>query len=110
MCFFDQTRWECGYWRWGHFREQCNKEYRTGETCGLKFVYNTIRDPEKCKLCKDIEKKQRKQNKLASDIARWSRENNRTASIEKAERDRYEVTQAINKMMEQHQIRAWGTV
>ncbi|KAI2621336.1 hypothetical protein GGS21DRAFT_535993 [Xylaria nigripes] len=110
MCFFDQTRWNCGFWRWGHFREQCNKEYRTGETCGLKFVYNTIREPDNCKLCKDIEKKQRKYNKLRSDILRWSMETNRTASIEKAERDICEVRQAIESMTRQHQTRAWATV
>ncbi|KAI0907393.1 hypothetical protein F4824DRAFT_233968 [Ustulina deusta] len=110
MCFFDQTRWACGFWRWGHFREQCNKEYRTGETCGLKFVYNTTSEPEVCKLCKDIEKKQRKYNKLSSDISRWSRETNRSASIEKAQRDIVEVCQAIRNMTEQHQTRAWATV
>ncbi|KAH8164949.1 hypothetical protein CIB48_g3292 [Xylaria polymorpha] len=110
MCFFDQTRWNCGYWRWGHFREQCNKEYRTGETCGLKFVYNTISEPEDCKLCKDIEKKKRKFNKLHSDITRWQRETNRSASIEKAHRDMIEVQQAIDNMTLQHQTRAWGTV
>ncbi|KAI0534436.1 hypothetical protein GGR58DRAFT_482676 [Xylaria digitata] len=110
MCFFDQTRWACGFWRWGHFREQCNKEYRTGETCGLKFVYNTHRDPDVCKLCKDIQKKQRKYNKLNSDIDRWSREPNRTASTEKAERDLEEVCQAIDNMTQQHQTRAFGSV
>ncbi|KAI1123251.1 hypothetical protein F5Y10DRAFT_281066 [Nemania abortiva] len=111
MCFFDQTRWACGYWRWGHFRGQCNREYRTGETCGLKLVNQTISDPDTCKLCKDIEKKQRKYNKLESDINRWSREtSNRSASIEKAQRDIMEVYQAIQNMTQQHQIRAWATV
>ncbi|KAI1116551.1 hypothetical protein F5Y14DRAFT_68290 [Nemania sp. NC0429] len=110
MCFFDQTRWACGYWRWGHFRKQCNKEWRTGETCGLKFIYNTIADPDICKLCKDIEKKQRKYNKLMSDVDRWSREANRSATIEKARREIVEVTQAINSMSEEHQMRAYKTV
>ncbi|KAI0112555.1 hypothetical protein GGR51DRAFT_45246 [Nemania sp. FL0031] len=111
MCFFDQTRWRCGYWRWGHFRGQCNREYRTGETCGLKLVNVTIADPDVCKLCKDIEKKQRKYNKLHSDIERWSREkSNRSASIEKAQGEIMEVHQAIQNMTNQHQLRAWGTV
>ncbi|KAI1435460.1 hypothetical protein GGR50DRAFT_322196 [Xylaria sp. CBS 124048] len=111
MCFFEQTRWNCGFWRWGHFREQCNKEYRTGETCGLKFVYNTIREADNCKLCKDIEKKQRKYSKLSSDIKRWSTESsNRSASIEKAQRELIEVCQAIDSMTKQHQTRAWATV
>ena len=60
MCYFDQTRWSCGYWRWGHFRQQCNKEYRMGETCGLKLVYETRVESDVCKLCHDTEKKQRR--------------------------------------------------
>ncbi|KAI1326551.1 hypothetical protein F5Y16DRAFT_226514 [Xylariaceae sp. FL0255] len=110
MCFYDQTRWSCGYWRWGHFREQCSNEYRTGETCGLKFVLNTHCEPDCCRLCKDIEKKQRKYSKLNSDIARWSTEGqNRSASIEKAQRDIVEVCQAIDSMNHEHYTRAWAS-
>ncbi|KAI0477207.1 hypothetical protein GGR56DRAFT_673621 [Xylariaceae sp. FL0804] len=110
MCYYEQTRWICGYWRWGHFRQQCTKEYRTGETCGLKLVYATNQELDSCKLCKDIEKKQRKYVKLESDIGRWAREGHRSASIEKAERDRGEVGDAINNMVSQHQLRQYSTV
>ncbi|ORY58436.1 uncharacterized protein BCR38DRAFT_353044 [Pseudomassariella vexata] len=108
MCYFEQTRWICGYWRWGHFRQQCNKEYRTGETCGLKLVYNTNNEPDKCKICKDIDKKQRKYMKLQSDIYRWQREGNRNATIEKAERDKSEVEDAISSMQMQHHNRQYS--
>lgn len=108
MCYFDQTRWACGYWRWGHFRQQCNKEYRTGETCGLKLVYTTNTDADVCKICKDMEKKQRKFTKLQSDIYRWQREGNRTATIEKAERDMSEVDAAIRTMQHQHSNRQYN--
>ncbi|KAI0378955.1 hypothetical protein F5Y04DRAFT_137603 [Hypomontagnella monticulosa] len=110
MCYFEQTRWMCGYWRWGHFRQQCTKEYRTGETCGLKLVYITNQEPDNCKLCKDIEKKQRKHTKLQSDIHRWQREGNRSATIEKAQRDLGEVTEAINSMLTQHYNRQYSVV
>ncbi|KAI1177133.1 hypothetical protein F4777DRAFT_228043 [Nemania sp. FL0916] len=111
MCFFDQTLWVCGYWKWGHFRGQCNREYRTGETCGLKFINQTINDPDICKLCKDKEKKERKRIKLENDIYRWTMETSpRTASIEKARRDLYEVEQAIAVMTQQHNTRRFGTV
>lgn len=109
MCYFDQTRWACGYWRWGHFRQQCTKEYRTGETCGLKLVNYTHNEPDVCKLCKDIEKKQRKYNKLESDIYRWQKEGNRNATIEKAQRDMDEVTNAIYTMQQQHWTRTTST-
>lgn len=110
MCYFDQTRWQCGFWRWGHFREQCNKEYRTGETCGLKLILSTNYEPDICKLCKDIEKKQRKYNKLEGDILRWQREGNRNATIEKAQRDMAEVANTIYSMQQQHWTRQNSTV
>ncbi|KAI1452777.1 hypothetical protein F4805DRAFT_446077 [Annulohypoxylon moriforme] len=110
MCYFEQTRWSCGYWRWGHFRQQCTKEYRTGETCGLKLVYSTTQEHDTCKLCKDIEKKQRKYTKLANDILRWEREGNRTATIEKAQRDIGEVDEAIQHMLQQHHNRQYSVV
>ncbi|KPA42348.1 hypothetical protein FLAG1_04776 [Fusarium langsethiae] len=83
MCYFDQTRWTCGFWRWGHFRQQCNKEYRMGETCGLKLVYETKDERDACKLCHDIEKKQRRYDKMWRDVQRWQREGNRNATIER---------------------------
>ncbi|KAI0193100.1 hypothetical protein F4808DRAFT_361239 [Astrocystis sublimbata] len=110
MCFFEQTRWRCGFWRWGLFREQCNKEYRMGETCGLKFVYNTINEPDVCKMCKDIDKKRRKEAKLDSDIRRWARETNRSASIEKANRDLKEVRNVIIEKTQDHWDIVYGSV
>lgn len=113
MCFFEQTLWHCGYWRWGHFRQQCNKEYRTGETCGLKMVHETIRQTDVCRLCKDIQKKERKRDKLMSDIARWELENYRSprgASIAKARDDLYDVQTALEAMHNEHDDRAYSTV
>lgn len=103
MCYFEQTRWQCGYWKWGNFRQQCNKEYRTGETCGLKLVYDTNYMPGNCKLCDQIEKKERRYNKMAQDVERWRREGNRKATIEKTEYDMEEVRMAIEKIWGEHQ-------
>lgn len=103
MCYFEQTRWQCGYWKWGNFRQQCNKEYRTGETCGLKLVYDTNYMPGNCKLCDQIEKKERRYNKMAQDVERWKREGNRKATIEKTEDDMQEVHVAIEKIWGEHQ-------
>ncbi len=66
----------------GNFRAQCNKEYRTGETCGLKLVYETIYAQGQCKLCDQIAKKERRAAKMRDDIQRWQREGNRRATVE----------------------------
>ena len=95
MCYYDQVHWACGYWRWSTFREQCTREYRTGETCGLRLALGITRVDESCKICKDMEKKQRKLAKLQSDVYRWQGEGNRNASIEKAEREMAEIESVL---------------
>jgi hypothetical protein len=102
MCFFDQIRWSCGFWRWGNFREQCAKEYRTGETCGLKLVFETDHRKDICGLCEQIAKKQRRLKKMAADIDRWTRDGNRTATLEKARGESIEVQRCISELLEQH--------
>lgn len=102
MCYFEQTRWTCGYWKWGNFRQQCNKEYRTGETCGLKLVYDTHFKTVHCKLCEQIETKQRRYRKMEKDLQRWRNEGNRNATIEKTEYDMAEVSAAINRIWGEH--------
>lgn len=105
MCYFDQTRWMCGYWRWGHFRQQCNKEYRMGETCGLKLVWDTRNEPDICKLCRDIEKKQRRWDKMNRDVRRWQREGGRPATIERTTGEMEEVVAQIYRLHEEHMQR-----
>src|ERR1700761_3785195 len=84
MCYFDQHKWECGVWRWHNFRRHCQAEYRMGETCGMKLVYETIPLAGKCVQCQNIEKKERRLEKAISDFQRWRNEPNRQASAEKA--------------------------
>lgn len=103
MCYFEQTLWACGYWKWGNFREQCNKEYRTGETCGLKLVYDTSYQPGQCKICDQISKKDRRVRKMSEDILRWQREGNRRATIEKTQQDISEIQIQINELWHSHQ-------
>ncbi|KAF3761935.1 hypothetical protein M406DRAFT_324289 [Cryphonectria parasitica EP155] len=105
MCYFEHTRWKCGYWKWGNFRQQCNKEYRTGETCGLKLVYDTSYRNEDCKLCEQIRKKDRRYRKMEQDVERWRREGNRKATIEKTLNDMEDIKDAMNKIHYEHQER-----
>ncbi|KAK1834630.1 hypothetical protein QBC39DRAFT_237553, partial [Podospora conica] len=81
MCYYDQIQWSCGYSRWGQFREQCDKEYRTGETCGLKLINNTTRIAGECIYCTSIPKRERALQKMADDVARWRSEGHMEAAI-----------------------------
>ncbi|KAM0723847.1 hypothetical protein Q7P37_000837 [Cladosporium fusiforme] len=84
MCFYEQFLYQCRDWKWGNFRQHCQAEYRTGETCGTKLVFQTMPVGEKCKLCLKIEAKERRRAKHIEDYNRWRREHGRQASMEKA--------------------------
>jgi hypothetical protein len=102
MCYYEMSRWRCGFWKWGKFRQQCNKEYRTGETCGMKLVYMTLDEADTCRLCHDIEKKERRLDKMRRDIDRWYREGNRTATIERTTQEMEEVTAQVARKHQEH--------
>lgn len=86
MCFFDQTLYRCGDYKWGTFRQHCAKEYRTGETCGMKLVMNCNEDRSKnCRICDKIVTKLSRRQKEVDRIKRWKSERNRKASIEASE-------------------------
>ena len=86
MCFYDQHLFACGDYKWGNFRQHCNKEYRSGETCGMKLVMQTMPVREKCRLCLKIETKTRRMEAELDRIRRWRKEGGRfSASIEKSE-------------------------
>ena len=74
MCFYDVNEMQCCCWKWGHFRQHCAKEYRTGETCGMKLVMNRYQLPEKCKICTKIDTKERMMRKGEERIRRWQKE------------------------------------
>ncbi|KAI6763227.1 hypothetical protein HG531_013124 [Fusarium graminearum] len=105
MCYYDQIRWTCGYWRWSYFRQHCTKEYRVGETCGLKLVYETKFEPGLCRLCCQTEKKQSRYAGLSQDLERWGGDTNRTVAIEQARLQMEEVADQIHRMRKQHDCR-----
>lgn len=109
MCFYDQNRMACGDYKWGHFRQHCSKEYRTGETCGMRLVMQTIEIGDKCRICQKIDTKKRSIRKEEEKIKRWNRESGRRASIAKAEEDIYRLQQEIynlecERQSRQHQL------
>ena len=102
MCFYDQIHWGCGYWAWGRFRQQCTKEYRIGETCGLWLVFETDYRHGYCILCEKIAKKQGRIRKMTTDIARWKRDGNKPATVEKTERELILVLGSMSTLPKQH--------
>lgn len=102
MCYFDCKRWRCGFWKWDSFRLQCHKEYRMGETCGQKLIYHTELLDQQCRLCDQIEKKNRRLRKMWADMERWRAEGNRRATVEKTERDYRDVAAQISQLQYDH--------
>ena len=85
MCFYDCYKFECGDYKWGNFRQHCNKEYRMGETCGMKLPLDTYPTPQKCRTCEKYHTKLRKRENELARIKRWTAEGKNPASVEKSE-------------------------
>lgn len=105
MCFYDQYMMHCGDYKWGHFRQHCSKEYRTGETCGMKLAMYTYQKAERCKTCEKITTKTGRLEKEQKRIDRWLKEERvsgvrRTASIEASEDIIQHLAQEINQLQD----------
>jgi len=100
MCFFEQQRFSCGDYKWGPLRQQCGKEYRTGETCGMKLVMYSVNVDGTCRLCHSIETKTNRLYKEEDRIRRWRAETvlTRSASIEASENSIKELRREIARL------------
>lgn len=76
-----------------------------GETCGLKLVYETRVERDACRLCVDMEKKQRRYDKMLRDVQRWQREGNRSATIERTTAEMEDVAGQISRLRAEHDQR-----
>lgn len=85
MCFYNQVVWTCGSWRWSAFQYRCHKEYRIGETCGLKLVCDVEYKTQQCNLCHSLSIKHRRAAKMEVDLARWLGQGNRPATVQKTQ-------------------------
>ncbi|KAH9207468.1 hypothetical protein DL95DRAFT_374284 [Leptodontidium sp. 2 PMI_412] len=101
MCFYDSYTMACNCHKWGHFRQHCSKEYRTGETCGMKLVMNRLAKEEKCKTCIKIDTKYRSIQKEEDKITRWRQTEGRSASIEKAQDIIYQLQTDLNRLCQE---------
>jgi hypothetical protein len=84
MCYYECIVFSCQDWKWGNFKQHCNKEYRIGETCGMKLVYQSLPQNHKCKLCEKIDTKWRRRESEADRVRRWTVEKRCPASVEKS--------------------------
>ncbi|KAK3686491.1 hypothetical protein LTR37_019776 [Vermiconidia calcicola] len=98
-------KWECGDWKWGNFRRHCQAEYRMGETCGMKLVYNTIPTEGRCSMCVNLERKLRRYEKTKTDYGRWANDPTRKASAAKALEDLSILAQEIQALNAQKEGR-----
>ena len=105
MCFYDHVVFSCGDWKWGQFRKHCQKEYRIGETCGSRYVNNTMNDHNKCTTCLSLEKKYRRYAKAKADYERWVHDSQRQASAAKAAEECKEISNEIQKLNAERQAR-----
>jgi hypothetical protein len=106
MCFYEQYVYACRDWKWGNFRQHCQDEYRNGEPCGMKMVYHAIPLTENCKLCLEIEAKERRRAQHVDDYNCWRKEPRRyQASIEKAIYDVETLESDINRLKSEKQDR-----
>lgn len=83
-----------------------------GETCGLKLVYETRDERDICKLCHDIEKKERRYDKMYRDVERWQREGGRPATVERTCGEMQDVLTQISRLQDEHRqrLRSLGQV
>ncbi|KAL2824339.1 hypothetical protein BJY01DRAFT_256478 [Aspergillus pseudoustus] len=87
MCFYIQKKFSCGDFRWGKFVQNCNNDYRLGETCGLKLVYATAEVPTECRLCEKIAVKSRRRAAEIDRANRYMRDGGKlVASIDRSQR------------------------
>ncbi|KXL43046.1 hypothetical protein M433DRAFT_330599 [Acidomyces richmondensis BFW] len=107
MCYYENYKFACNDWKWGNFRQHCQKEYRTGETCGMKMVYQTIPLAEKCSMCEKIERKKRRVEKHKADYARWHSTDPQKYrfSMEKAMEEVQSLSQEIKQLMADKEAR-----
>lgn len=99
MCYYEMHVFACRDWKWGNFRQHCQREYRTGETCGSKLVYQNIPNAEKCKTCQKIDTKERRRQQEQQKIIRWQSEGSKyRASMEKAWQEMKNLESEINSL------------
>jgi hypothetical protein len=101
MCYFERTDYQCGDWKWGNMKEQCTREWRTGETCGAKLSHDDYinRSNDFCNICQDILVKKRRIKKEEDNLARWKREPGKfRASIEKSDKAKATLIDQVNDL------------
>lgn len=105
MCLYDANQMACGCWKWGHFRQHCAKEYRTGQNCGMKLVINCVSKEDECRICTKIDKKEKAIAKESARIDRWTREGKGTASIAKAQDEIAKLQDDLQKLIDEKMVR-----
>jgi hypothetical protein len=98
MCHYARTDFQCGDWVWGNMEVRCPRQHRMGETCGAKLseMNSIIRAERYCGICRQINVKQRRLQRVTNNLDRWIQEGDKLpALVEKAIRDAANLRTAI---------------
>lgn len=111
MCFYDYYVFRCGDWKFGNFRDHCQREYRMGETCGMKMFQERHEKKEKCSICTKIDTKKRKYEDRKQKVKRWEAEGDKPASVAKALEEMTQLALDIKKWTDERNrlLNAVGT-
>jgi hypothetical protein len=105
MCFYEQVVHACGDYKWGRFKQHCNKEYRTGETCGMKLVMDVVRVGVKCTTCARIDTKLRRRAQEVDRIRRWEAERSNPYSVATAKETVAQLDMEIYQLQAERRVR-----
>jgi len=109
MCFYDQYEFACRDFRWGNFKKHCTKEYRRGETCGMKLVHDVLPQDKVCTLCEKIERKTRRYYQYETKLKQWENEGRLAelkSTVEKYREEQRGVGEEIQTLQAERQERA----
>jgi hypothetical protein len=101
MCYYDTITYACGDWKWGNCRQQCDREYRMGETCGMRLVYENTPEEKHCKICMKLATKRGRMDKECRRYQTWQTEGrlkSLSATVEKTLREIHELDAEIKSL------------
>ena len=68
MCFYEIKEFRCGHWKWGDFKQHCNREHRLGETCGMKLLFWATLQGTRCSPCTKLDTKLQERQELVEEF------------------------------------------
>lgn len=75
MCFYDRTIFSCSDYKFGNFKQHCDKATDSGESCGVKMLMADFNgNSQKCTTCIRIEGVLKTRQEACVNISRWQKD------------------------------------